>query len=77
MAAHTALEDSVITNEIKKNIYSDNSFKGFDVNVETKRGIVLLSGELGTYDLIACAYKIASTTSGVKAVYNGLVCKLH
>ncbi|HWU34373.1 MAG TPA: BON domain-containing protein [Methylovorus sp.] len=69
--------DEQIRNTVVQRLRDDPYFKGFDIEVESKRCIVVLKGQLGTYDQIACAYRHAVTVPGVKAVYNGLVCSYH
>jgi hyperosmotically inducible periplasmic protein len=69
--------DEQIRNAVLQRLFADPYFKGFDITVESKRCIVVLKGQLGSYDQIACAYRHAVTVPGVKAVYNGLVCNYH
>ncbi|MCB5206574.1 BON domain-containing protein [Methylovorus mays] len=70
-------QDEQIRNTVLQRLSADPYFKGFDIEVESKRCIVVLKGQLGNYDQIACAYRHAVTVPGVKAVYNGLVCNYH
>lgn len=70
-------QDEQIRNTVLQRLSADPYFKGFDIEVESKRCIVVLKGQLGSYDQIACAYRHAVTVEGVKAVYNGLVCNYH
>lgn len=70
-------QDEQIREAVMQRLLADPYFKGFDIEVESKRCIVVLKGVLGSYDQIACAYRLAVTVPGVKAVYNGLVCNYH
>lgn len=62
------VSDSWITTKVKTEILADSVSKGFDVSVETKNGVVVLSGALRNQDAIDHVKDIASKVKGVKSV---------
>lgn len=68
-------KDSAITSKIKSKYLLEKNFKSFDVSVETKEGVVLLSGFVDNEATKARAGQIAARVKGVKAVKNGIVVK--
>ncbi len=68
-----AASDSAITSKIKSKYLLEKNFKSFKVSVETKDGIVVLSGFVDNQTTKSRAGKIAAGVKGVKAVSNGLV----
>lgn len=78
VAMHTerAVSDSWITTKVKSELLADSVSKGFDVNVTTKNGVVMLSGNLANNDAIDHVKDIASKVDGVKSVdTSGLTAK--
>ena len=67
--------DSSITSKIKSKYLVEKNFKSFKVSVETKDGIVVLSGFVDDQATKMRAGKIAAAVKGVKSVSNGLVVK--
>ena len=70
-----AASDSAITSKIKSKYLLEKNFKSLDVSVETKEGIVVLSGFVDNQSTKSRAGKIAAGVKGVKAVSNGLIVK--
>jgi hyperosmotically inducible periplasmic protein len=70
-----AASDGAITSKIKSKYLLEKNFKSFDVSVETKDGIVVLSGFVDNQATKSRAGKIAAGVKGVKSVSNGLVVK--
>jgi len=68
-------KDSAITSKIKSKYLLEKNFKSFDVSVETKEGVVLLSGFVDNEATKTRAGQIAARVKGVKAVKNGIVVK--
>lgn len=68
-------KDSAITSKIKSKYLVEKNFKSFDVSVETKEGVVVLSGFVDNESTKARAGQIAARVRGVKSVRNGLVVK--
>ena len=67
--------DSSVTSKIKSKYLVEKNFKSFDVSVETKDGIVVLSGFVDDQATKTRAGQIAAGVKGVKSVSNGLVVK--
>ena len=70
-----AASDSAITSKIKGKYLVEKNFKSFKVSVETKDGIVVLSGFVDNQATKTRAGQIAAGVKGVKSVSNGLVVK--
>jgi osmotically-inducible protein OsmY len=69
------IDDSVITTKIKSNLAGDDFLKSFQISVETRKGIVQLSGFVDSKDAVKKAGKIAKDVEGVKSVENDLIVK--
>ena len=68
-------KDSAITSKVKSRYLFEKNFKSFDVSVETKDGIVMLSGFVDDASTKARAEKIAAKVKGVKSVRNAILVK--
>jgi hyperosmotically inducible protein len=62
------VDDSVITTKVKKAIFDEPSLKSAEINVETFKGIVQLSGFVSSADNENKAAEVARTVKGVKSV---------
>ena len=69
------VDDSVITTKVKSLIASDDILKAFQISVETRKGIVELSGFVNTQKDKDKAGQIARSVEGVKSVKNALILK--
>lgn len=69
------IDDSVITVKVKKAIFDDPMLKVFQVNVETFKGVVQLSGFVDSAQVSAKAEEVAKSVAGVKSVKNSLIVK--
>jgi hyperosmotically inducible periplasmic protein len=67
--------DSAITSKIKSKYLIEKNFRSFDVSVETKDSVVMLSGFVDNDATKTRAGQIASQVKGVKSVKNGLIVK--
>jgi hyperosmotically inducible periplasmic protein len=67
--------DSAITSKIKSKYLFEKNFKSFDVSVETKDGIVMLSGFVHDAATKTRAEQIAHKVRGVKSVKNAILVK--
>jgi len=67
-----AIDDSTITAKVKTALIDDDTTKGGDIKVETRGGVVQLSGFVSNQAQKDAATKVAKAVSGVKAVNNGL-----
>ncbi|HEV2524677.1 MAG TPA: BON domain-containing protein [Gammaproteobacteria bacterium] len=59
------VDDSVITTKIKEEILLDKSLSSLNFNIETKKGVVSISGKVPTDHEASKAVEIASSTEGV------------
>jgi osmotically-inducible protein OsmY len=67
--------DAAMTAKVKTALLTDPEVKGTDVNVETFRGVVQLSGFVDSKDEIKRATERASEVKGVNSVRNDLQVK--
>ena len=70
------VDDSVITAKVKAAILGEPGLKVAEINVETFKGAVQLSGFVSSNEDIASAVKVARAVDGVKSVKNGMQVKL-
>jgi len=66
------IDDSVITTKVKAAILKDDSLKVTEINVETFKGVVQLSGFVSSQADINQAVKVARGVAGVKSVKNDM-----
>jgi osmotically-inducible protein OsmY len=69
------IDDSVITAKIKSKLATDNFLKSFQIGVESRKGIVQLSGFVNSQAAVDKAGQIARGVEGVKSVKNDLIVK--
>jgi osmotically-inducible protein OsmY len=69
------VDDSVITTKVKAAIFNEPGLKVSEVQVETFKGVVQLSGFVSSRADIKDAVRVASAVSGVKSVTNGMQLK--
>ncbi|MEO7494554.1 MAG: BON domain-containing protein [Massilia sp.] len=66
------IDDAGITTGVKAAILNNPTLKVAEINVETYKGVVQLSGFVSSADSIATAASVARTVNGVKSVKNDL-----
>jgi osmotically-inducible protein OsmY len=69
------VDDSAITTRVKAAIFDDPSLKVLQINVETFKGEVQLSGFVDSAQNVRRAGEVARSVSGVKSVKNDLIVK--
>ena len=69
------IDDSAITTKVKAAILGEPGLKSAEINVETFKGVVQLSGFVGTRADIDTAVKVARNVKGVKSVSNQMQLK--
>lgn len=69
------IDDSTITTKVKAAIFNDPSLKVFQINVETFKGEVQLSGSVDSDQIVNKAGEVARGVGGVKSVKNDLIVK--
>jgi len=70
------VDDSVITAKIKTKLATDDFLKSFQIGVESRKGIVQLSGFVDSQAAVNKAGEIASGVEGVKSVKNDLIVRV-
>jgi hyperosmotically inducible protein len=71
-SAGNYVDDSTITTEVKAGLIGVKDLSSNDVNIETYKGVVLLSGFLPSQKLKDEAGQVAKKVSGVKQVRNAI-----
>ncbi len=66
------MDDTAITTKVKAAIFNEPSLKSAEINVETFKGAVQLSGFVGTQADIQKAVAITQGVSGVTSVKNDM-----
>jgi osmotically-inducible protein OsmY len=66
------VDDSVITTKVKAAIFNDSTLKVNEINVETFKGVVQLSGFVRSQADIEQAVKVARGVAGVTSVKNDM-----
>ena len=66
------VDDSVITTKVKAAIFNDSTLKVNEINVETFKGVVQLSGFVRSQADIDKAVQVARGVAGVKSVKNDM-----
>lgn len=69
------VDNSVITARVKTAIFKEPSLKSAEINVETFKGVVQLSGFVSSQSDINRAVEIARAVEGVKSVENDMQLK--
>ena len=70
-----ALDDTVMTTKVKTALLGDESIKGFDIKVVTRKGTVQLSGFVDNQTQLDRAVYVAHGVEGVTAVENNMTLK--
>lgn len=69
------MDNSIVTAKVKAAIFNEPSLKSAEVNVETFKGVVQLSGFVSSQSDINKAGEIAGAVEGVKSVKNDMQLK--
>jgi hyperosmotically inducible periplasmic protein len=70
--AGEVIDDGVVTTKVKAALVADTSVKAHEINVETREGVVQLSGFVDSTDAKSKAAELAGRVAGVKEVHNDL-----
>jgi osmotically-inducible protein OsmY len=65
-------DDTVITTKVKAAILNEPTLKVFQINVETFRGVVQLSGFVSSSDQVSKAAEVTRGVAGVTSVKNDI-----
>jgi osmotically-inducible protein OsmY len=66
------VDDTVITGKVKAAIFNEPTLKSAEINVETFKGVVQLSGFVSSQVAVNKAVEITRTVAGVKSVKNDM-----
>jgi osmotically-inducible protein OsmY len=66
------VDDTVITTKVKTAIFEEPTLKSAEINVETFKGVVQLSGFVSSQDKINLAVSTTKTVKGVTSVKNDM-----
>ena len=66
------IDDSVITTRVKTAVFQESTLKSAEINVETYKGVVQLSGFVNSAADINKAVEIARSIKGVTSVKNDM-----
>jgi len=66
------VDDTVITTKVKAAILEEPGLKSSEINVETFKGVVQLSGFVNSSADISAATKVAQNVAGVTSVKNDM-----
>lgn len=69
------VDDSVITTKVKTAILGEPGLKVAEINVETFKGVVQLSGFVNSREDIDAAVRVARSVNGVTSVKNSMQLK--
>ena len=68
-------DDTVLTSKVKAAVLNEPSLSSAEINVETFKGVVQLSGFVNSQADINTAAQVARRVDGVKSVKNSMVLK--
>jgi len=74
--AGTELDDTVVTTKVKSALLSDPDIKSFDLKVETRKGVVLLSGFVDNQAQVDRALATTAGVPGVRSIENSVSIKV-
>ena len=66
------VDDVAITAKVKKDIFDEPTLKSAEINVETFKGVVQLSGFVSSQANVNTATVVAKNVTGVKSVKNDM-----
>lgn len=66
------VDDTVITTKVKAAVLNEPSLKSAEINVETFKGVVQLSGFVSSQANVNNAIEVARSVPGVKSVKNDM-----
>lgn len=69
------IDDTVITAKVKAAIFNDPDLRSMEINVETFKGVIQMSGFVNSRADINQAVRLARAVQGVKSVTNDMKVK--
>ena len=71
------INDAALTAKVKTALAADSVTEAFEIDVETTRGVVLLSGRVDSEKESTQAQKVAGAIDGVREVMNRLTVRTN
>ena len=71
----TEIDDTIVTSRVKASLVAAQEVKEFDIKVETRKGVVLLSGFVDSQVRLDRVIADTRAVTGVKGVENGMTLK--
>jgi osmotically-inducible protein OsmY len=69
------IDDTVITTKVKAALLDEVGLKSSEINVETFKGVVQLSGFVASQERINKAIEVTRAVKGVKSIKNNMLIK--
>jgi hyperosmotically inducible protein len=69
------VDDMVLATNVKSALQADDSLRSFDIGIETRDGVVILTGWVSSQDAVVRAGQIAQSVKGARSVENNLSVK--
>jgi hyperosmotically inducible protein len=70
--AESAIDDAALTGKVKTALVADPIAKAYEIDVESKNGVVQLNGFVDTVEAREAAERAATTVSGIGKIDNNL-----
>ena len=67
--------DMALAENVKSVLEADDSLRSFNIGIETRDGVVILSGWVSSQDALVKAGQIARSVKGTRSVENNLIVK--
>jgi osmotically-inducible protein OsmY len=69
------VDDMTLAADVKSALEADDSLRSFDIGIETRSGVVILSGWVSSQDAAVKAGQIARGVKGARSIENNLSVK--
>jgi osmotically-inducible protein OsmY len=69
------VDDMALAVNVKSALEADDSLRSFNIGIETRDGVVILSGWVSSQDAVVKAGQIARSVKGTQSVKNNLIVK--
>ena len=69
------VDDMALAANVKSALQADDSLRSFDIGIETRDGVVILTGWVSSQDAVVRAGQIAQSVKGARSVENNLSVK--
>jgi osmotically-inducible protein OsmY len=69
------VDDMALAANVKSALQADDSLRSFDIGIETRDGVVILSGWVSSQQAVDKAGEITRSVKGVQSVKNNLIVK--